>query len=108
MLKENKIIELSDLTIALVQGEDAADFLQGQLSHDIKLVNNNTSVLAAYCSPKGRVLASMLVVASPNNGYYLITKADNAMGFIKRLRMFVLRSKVNIEIIKSFYQYFIK
>lgn len=101
MLKENEIIELSDLTVALVQGEDASEFLQGQLSHDIKLVNDSNSILAAYCTPKGRVLASMLVVANPNNGYYLITKADNAMAFIKRLRMFVLRSKVNIEILNN-------
>lgn len=100
MSEENKVIELTDLTIATVSGEDAKDFLQGQLSQDLKLVNDKTALLAAYCSPKGRVIASMIVLKN-DAGYLLLTKADNAMAFIQRLRMFVLRAKVDIQIINS-------
>lgn len=99
MSKENNTIELTDLTVASVQGEDAKDFLQGQLSQDLSLVNDKTATLAAYCTAKGRVLATMVVLQNPHDdGYLLLTKADNAMAFIQRLRMFVLRAKVDIQI----------
>lgn len=99
MLKENNTIELTDLTVASVEGEDAKIFLQGQLSQDLSLVNEKTATLAAYCTAKGRVLATMVVLQkNQDGGYLLLTKADNAMAFVQRLRMFVLRAKVDIQI----------
>ena len=49
--------DLSHLGVISAQGKDAADFLQGQFSNDVRQVDESHSQLSAYCTPKGRVLA---------------------------------------------------
>ena len=51
-----------ELSLIEVSGEDAAPFLQGQITNDINLVNDKTSVYAGLCNPKGRLLALFHIV----------------------------------------------
>jgi|SRR5690625_3517686 len=91
---------LEDLVVLQVGGAEATSFLQSQLSQNISDDNTSRAVLAAYCSPNGRVLATMVVVpqaSDGNPGWLLILKASGADAIEKRLRMFVLRAKVDIE-----------
>ncbi len=46
---------LQNFTIR-VDGADALEFLQGQLSNDLKRLDTEAEILAAWCSPKGRVI----------------------------------------------------
>lgn len=78
-----------------VTGEDARSFLHAQLSNDVEHLDAHTARRAGYCSPKGRLLATLLVVARPE-GFLLQVSADIAAAIAKRLTMFVLRSKVKI------------
>lgn len=87
------IAPLPSLAIVEVTGADATDFLQSQLSNDIKALAENDSCLAAYCNPKGRMLALFRVIRRPES-YLLLFPAALAEATLKRLRMFVLRSKV--------------
>src|SRR5690606_27895453 len=79
-----------------VGGPDATAFLQGQLSNDIAMLEENPGQLSSYNSPKGRVLAFLRVLKSGDE-YWLA--ADDAVfdAFVQRLKMFVLRAKVVIE-----------
>ena len=77
-------------------GEDAQDFLQGQLSNDIGSVSRTRAQLAAYCTPKGRVLAT-LIVWGTEDGYALALPRELADPIRKRLQMYVLRSKVRLS-----------
>src|SRR4249919_533698 len=47
--------------LIVASGEDAQAFLQGQLSNDITRVSRSRAQLAVYCTPKGRVLATLLL-----------------------------------------------
>jgi hypothetical protein len=80
----------------LVRGEHAQSFLQGQLSNDIRQVTSAQGQLAAYCTPKGRVLATFSVWPQ-DNGYVLRLPAELADRIRKRLQMYVLRSRVALE-----------
>ncbi len=84
-----------------VSGADATAFLHAQLSNDIKQISETQARLAAWCSAKGRILASFVVVrepsCAPDSSYLLLCRADLLAATIKRLKMFVLRSKVQIE-----------
>lgn len=79
--------------VLAVEGADAAEFLHGQLSNHIKDLAVGEACFATYNTPKGRVLANMLVWRLENR-FLLLMAADLAAPVVKRLRMFVLRSKV--------------
>lgn len=78
-----------------VSGGDARDFLHAQLTNDIKNLPPSRAALAGWCSAKGRLLASLLVVPAAQ-GFLLQLSRDLAPTVVKRLSMFVLRSKVKI------------
>lgn len=92
----NIIADLSQFGLIAVEGEDAESFLQNQFSNDIRLVSETQSQLSAYCSPKGRMLAGFLVYKREST-YLLRLPANILEPTLKRLKMFVLRSKVNLE-----------
>ncbi len=79
-----------------VTGSDARAFLHAQLTNDIENLPAERSALAGWCSAKGRLLASFLVIPSPQ-GFLLQVARDLAQPVAKRLAMFVLRSKVNVS-----------
>ena len=78
-----------------VAGADARDFLHAQLTNDIRNLPPERSALAGWCSAKGRLLATFLVIPAPQ-GYLLQLARDLAPAVAKRLSMFVLRAKVKI------------
>src|SRR6185436_8708101 len=79
-----------------VTGDDARDFLHAQLTNDIQGLAPDRAALAGWCSAQGRLLATFLVIRSPQ-GYLLQLARDIAPAVAKRLGMFVLRSKVKIS-----------
>jgi len=78
-----------------VTGADARGFLHAQLTNDISKLPADRSALAGWCTAKGRLLATMLVIPSPD-GFLLQLARDLAPAVARRLTMFVLRSKVKI------------
>ncbi|UTH74726.1 folate-binding protein YgfZ [Chromobacterium sp. IIBBL 290-4] len=97
-LREGSALACLD-TFALirVEGEDAAAFLQGQLSSDIRELLEGRAQYSTYSTAKGRMLASFLAWFK-DGAYYLMVSADIAEAIAKRLKMFVLRSKVKVEL----------
>jgi folate-binding protein YgfZ len=77
-----------------VSGADARDFLHAQLTIDMQNLGERAA-LAGWCSAKGRLLATFLVIPAPQ-GYLLQLARDLAPAVAKRLSMFVLRTKVKI------------
>jgi len=86
---------LAHQALLKVSGEDAENFLQGQLSNDIKQVTDDKAQYAAYCDPKGNVLALFLIFKRQDD-FYLSFDASLADTIQKRLQMFVMRSKVTL------------
>src|SRR5919106_150026 len=78
-----------------VTGADARDFLHAQLTNDIASLAPDRAALAGWCTAKGRLLASFLVIPS-KDGFLLQVARDLASTVTRRLSMFILRSKVKI------------
>ena len=87
---------LSTLGVLRVSGDDARPFLHGQFTADVKRLQAGRGRLAAWCTPKGRVLFLMHVLCV-GDAFLLILPAGELPGLLKRLRLFVLRAKVQIE-----------
>src|SRR5688572_32863862 len=79
-----------------VTGADARAFLHAQLTNDIEHLAPGRATLAGWCSAKGRLLASFLVIPIAD-GFLLQLARDLVPAVAKRLAMFVLRSKVKVE-----------
>src|SRR5437588_1582712 len=79
-----------------VTGADARAFLHAQLTNDIEHLAPDRWAFAGWCSAKGRLLASFLVIPSPQ-GFLLQVARDLAAPVAKRLSMFVLRAKANVS-----------
>jgi folate-binding protein YgfZ len=86
---------LSRYGLLAVTGADARTFLHAQLTNDIASLPSNHAALAGWCTAKGRLLASMLVIPRAE-GFLLQLAKDLAPATAKRLSMYVLRSKVKI------------
>ena len=80
----------------LASGPDAFDFLQAQLTSDLRLLEERAELLSAWCNPKGRVIC-ILRVRRREAGYAMILPAELAEPVLKRLTMFRFRSKVELE-----------
>jgi folate-binding protein YgfZ len=93
----NGVSPLGHLGVIAAAGEDAASFLQGQLTNDVVLLPVGQARLAAWCSPKGRMLASFIVVKRSADDLLLVTSRDVLPATLKRLSMFVLRSKCKLR-----------
>lgn len=90
-------VQLGHLGVIRVQGDDAATFLHGQLSQDIKTLSPSQTRLAALCTAKGRMLASFTVMNPQPGQYWLACSADVLPATFKRLSMFVLRAKAKLD-----------
>ena len=88
--------DLSQYATIKVNGEDAQNFLQNMLSSDVREASPQHAQISSLNSPKGRVLASLLVWCRQGD-YYLYLPHSLCMVILKRLSMYVLRAKIKIE-----------
>ncbi len=95
-LHATHLIDLSSRALIRVGGEDATAFLQGQLTQDVAALDDARVLWAAHCSPKGRMLASFLMWKAAGQ-IWLDAPEDLAEPALRRLRMYVLRSRVTLE-----------
>ncbi len=78
-------------------GEDVRTFLQGQLTNDIFAIEDGQAQWQGYCQPQGRLLATFPLVRVDAQHFWGALPASIAAAIMKRLSMFVLRSKVKIS-----------
>lgn len=90
------IADLSHFGIITASGDDTVEFLQGQVTNDVRRVDAEHSQLSSYCTPKGRILATFRLFYR-DGVHYLRVPAERLPFVLKRLRMYVLRSQVVLE-----------
>lgn len=93
---DNLVYDLADYGLICAQGDDTVTFLQGQFSNDVRNVTDTTSQLSSYNTPKGRALACFRIFRIGDK-FYLRLPKEIIETTLKRLRMFVMRSKVVLD-----------
>ena len=94
------------LSVFSAAGADTETFLQSQLTQDMQAVTASQAALAGFCTAQGRLWASMLLLGTQDGGgaggsVVGVVNSDVIESFLKRLRMFVLRSKVTLEALEQ-------
>jgi folate-binding protein YgfZ len=89
------------LAVLRVRGDDAIEFLHGQLSSDVRALAPGEGQYWSYNSPKGRMLANGVLWRAPAGAaepsITLLLARDLADATRRRLAMFVLRAKATVE-----------
>jgi tRNA-modifying protein YgfZ len=86
------VAQVSDQGLIAFTGEESASFLHNQLTNDVEHLGLADVRLAAYCSPKGRMLASFLMWRNEESIFLQLPRAIQP-AVQKRLQMFILRAK---------------
>jgi len=90
------LCNLPDAGLIRFSGDDAQTFLHNQLTCDVAALAVGRSTYGAYCTPKGRVLASFLLWRT-ESAYFMQLPAALREPIQKQLTKFILRSKVKAE-----------
>lgn len=90
------LVDLSHLGLIAVDGPDAREFLQGQLTNDVRELSDRHTQLSGYCSPKGRMLANFRLLRLGETIYLQLPRSQ-VEATLKRLQMFVLRSRARLR-----------
>lgn len=88
---------LTDHVCLEARGRDAGAFLHGQLSQAVEALDSTGAPLAAWHDARGQVRALFRVWRLPER-WLLVTPRDGAEPLRNRLRLFVVRSAVTLEI----------
>lgn len=94
--REAVCVPLTDYGVLRVEGDDSMAFLQAQLTCDLRQVSATQARFGGYCTPKGRLLATMLLW-SVEAGYRIMLPAALLEPVAGRLRRYILRARVRIE-----------
>jgi tRNA-modifying protein YgfZ len=95
-LSQSALADLSHLGVLDFIGEDSEAFLQGQFSCDVRSLQAGSTSYGGYCTPKGRLLADFLLWRVAG-GFRMALSRGILAPVQKRLKMYVLRSKVQIS-----------
>jgi folate-binding protein YgfZ len=90
------VATVTDLGLIGISGEDAASFLHNQLTNDVDHLGAQEARLAGYCTPKGRLQATLLYWRDADSIYLQLPRAIQPP-LQKRLTMFVLRAKAKLR-----------
>ncbi|MCH9757314.1 MAG: folate-binding protein YgfZ [Gammaproteobacteria bacterium] len=101
---QNTLFDLPNLSILKILGDNAAAFLQGQLSCDVEAVSPQQMRQSAFCNLKGRVLAlpdvlkfnDILHLILPTN---LLEKTTRSLSKTAALSRVTLESDTNYHIL---------
>ena len=81
-----------------VEGEESLDFLQAVCACDLKRIDKDPFMLGSLCQPQGRVLA-VFFLFSTAAGYALMVPDSLAENLASRLRLYVLRRRLDIRLL---------
>ena len=88
--------DLEHLRILTISGEDAGELLQGQMTQDVRKLEDEKIHITSFCNVQGRVIASSFI-QERNDQYDLILSSEIIDDLENHLQRYILRSKVFIE-----------
>ncbi|MGB0672173.1 MAG: YgfZ/GcvT domain-containing protein, partial [Rhodospirillales bacterium] len=86
---------LSRRGVITIAGDDRLAFLQGLVSNDVTHVRADRAIWAAFLTAQGKYLFDFFVTEG-DGAFRLDLEADRAGDFLKRLKLYKLRSKVEL------------
>lgn len=86
-----------DRGVIRVSGEDRASFLQGLVSNDVLKVTPDRAGYGAFLTPQGKFLYDFFLIET-GDALLIETAADRLDEFFRKLRLYKLRSKIELSV----------
>lgn len=80
-----------------VTGDDAATFLQGQFTNDLRVLDRADAVYGLWLTVKGKVLADSFVMRAPAGGFWIGSYFSPAAVIRERLESYIIADDVQLE-----------
>ncbi|WP_169542923.1 CAF17-like 4Fe-4S cluster assembly/insertion protein YgfZ [Sneathiella aquimaris] len=90
------IAKLENRCLLSLAGEDAFAFLQNLVTNDLTLLEKAQAIYSALLTPQGKFLHDF-IISKKEDALYLDCPASRKDDLIKRLTMYKLRAKVDIQ-----------
>jgi tRNA-modifying protein YgfZ len=90
------VAPLVDSALMRATGEDNAAFLHNLMTNDVTGIPADGVRYAGFCTPKGRLIATFLIWHEGQD-LWLQTAADVQPAMLKKLSMYILRSKAKLH-----------
>jgi len=95
--EECGLLERGERGRLLVEGPDAADYLQGQLTNDIEALEPGQGCYAALLDRKGHIQADMRVLRIAEDKIWIDTEPEGLEATRRHLQMYKIGREVEVE-----------
>ena len=92
----NNYVSLIDSRFITISGDDRKDYLQGLITNDINKCTSDNAIYSCLLSPQGKFIADFFIIEYQNK-YLLEINNKFIEDFLKKLKIYKLRSNVNIN-----------
>ena len=90
------LADRSHLTKLRISGSDSAEWLQGQISNDVRVLQPGGRLLCLVCTPTGQIVADCSVWRS-QDGFFLFAPGSRRAPLLERLERMLISEDVRIE-----------
>jgi len=91
------MFSLNDRSIIEISGEDRQNFLQGFITNDLKLLNDNNLIYTAFLNASGRYLADFFIFLKDQK-IFIDCHKNSAQEIVKKLNLYKLKAQINVKI----------
>lgn len=88
---------LPERGVLRLSGPDMREFLQGLVTNNVESAGPGRAVYSALLTPQGKFLFDFFIAEDAEGRFFLDCEAERAGALAKRLTMYKLRAKVEIE-----------
>ncbi|MDA9009562.1 folate-binding protein [Alphaproteobacteria bacterium] len=109
-MRKSALIKLEDRALISLQGSDARPFLQGLVSNDVTKVSWQRPIYSALLTPQGKYLFDFFILQPREDNpdlLWLETGSSEASALLKRLKIFKLRSQIDIHLVEPTCHHFV-
>ncbi|MCB1648117.1 MAG: folate-binding protein YgfZ [Pseudomonadales bacterium] len=99
------VTDLNNFDLLGICGEDAGQFLQGQLSGNLDKLSSTHSLRAAYCDLKGRVISDMQVLQG-SHCIYLLCLSGMGATLRRILDKYIVFSKASTQLLSQDFEHY--
>lgn len=104
-MSEINFSHLTDRSVIAVTGPDRKDFLQGLVTNDVMKVSDKKTIWSAFLTPQGKFLYDFFI-AEEKETLLIDCLQENTQDILKKLRLYKLRSQVELHDLSNEWQVF--